>query len=134
MCMLSHVMSCPTLCDPMDYSPPGSSVRGIFQARILEWVAMPSSKGSSQPRDQTRGSCISDGVLYKYQLSLSDLMLQCFPDDTSGKEPTCQCRKHKGCEFDTWVRKIPWRRARQLTPVFLPGESYEQGSLVGYSP
>ena len=40
-----------TLWDPMDYSLPGSSVHGIFQARILEWVAVPSSKGSSQPRD-----------------------------------------------------------------------------------
>ena len=42
-----------TLCDPMDHSPPGSSVHGILQAKILEWVAMPSSKGSSQPRDWT---------------------------------------------------------------------------------
>ena len=39
--------SCPTLCDPMDCSPPGSSVHRILQARILEWVAMPSSGGSS---------------------------------------------------------------------------------------
>ena len=39
--------SCPTLCDPMDYSPPGSSVHGILQARELEWVAISSSKGSS---------------------------------------------------------------------------------------
>ena len=44
---------CLTLCDPMDCSPPGSSVHGILQARILEWVAMPSSRGSSWPRDQT---------------------------------------------------------------------------------
>ena len=44
---------CLTLCDPMDYSPPGSSVLGTFQARILEWVAVPHSKGSPQPRDQT---------------------------------------------------------------------------------
>ena len=43
--------SCLTLCDPMDCSPPGSSVHGILQARTLEWVAMPSSRGSSQPRD-----------------------------------------------------------------------------------
>ena len=43
--------------DPMDYSPPGSSVHGILQARILEWVAMPSSRGSSSPRDQTCISC-----------------------------------------------------------------------------
>ena len=43
--------SCPTLCDPMDCSPPGSSVHGILQARILEWVAISSSRRSSQPRD-----------------------------------------------------------------------------------
>ena len=47
---------CPTLCNPMDCSPPGSSVYGISQARILEWIAISSSRGSSQPRDQT---CIS---------------------------------------------------------------------------
>ena len=40
-----------TLCDPMDYSLPGSSVHGIFQARVLEWVAISFSRGSSQPRD-----------------------------------------------------------------------------------
>ena len=44
---------CLTLCNPVDCSPPGSSVHGILQARVLEWVAMPSSRGSSQPRDQT---------------------------------------------------------------------------------
>ena len=50
--------SCPTLCDPMDYSLPGSSVHGIFQARILEWVAISSSRRSSRPGDWTRVSCI----------------------------------------------------------------------------
>ena len=45
------LQSCLTLCNPMDCSPPGSSVHGILQARILEWVAMPSSRGSSWPRD-----------------------------------------------------------------------------------
>ena len=50
---------CLTLCDPMDFSPPGSSVHEILQARILERVAMPSSRGSSQPRDQTQVSCIA---------------------------------------------------------------------------
>ena len=58
----------------------------------------------------------------------------CFPDGTSGKEPTCQCRRRERCEFDPWVRKIPWRRARQPTPVFLPGESHGWRSLVVYSP
>ena len=42
---------CPTLCDPMVYSLPGFSIHGIIQARILEWVAIPFSRGSSQPRD-----------------------------------------------------------------------------------
>ena len=51
--------SCPTLCDPMDGSPPGSSVHGILQAKILEWVAIPFSRGSSQPRDRTWVSCIT---------------------------------------------------------------------------
>ena len=51
--------SCPTLCNSMDCSPPGSSVHGILQARILKWVAIPSSRGSSQPRDQTHLSHIS---------------------------------------------------------------------------
>ena len=51
--------SCPTLCDPMDCSPPGSSVHGILQSRILEWVVMPSSRGSSQPRYRT---CVSRTV------------------------------------------------------------------------
>ena len=46
--------SCPTLCDRMDYSPPGFSVHGILQARILEWIAMPFSRWSSRPRDQTQ--------------------------------------------------------------------------------
>ena len=45
--------SCPTLCDPTDYSPTGSSLHGIFQARALEWVAISFSRGSSQPRDRT---------------------------------------------------------------------------------
>ena len=49
---------CPTLCSPMNCSPPDSSVHGIFQARILEWVAIPFSQGSSQPRDQTQVSHI----------------------------------------------------------------------------
>ena len=47
------LQSCLTLCDRMNCSPPGSSVHGISQARILEWVAMPSSRGSSRPSDQT---------------------------------------------------------------------------------
>ena len=53
---------------------------------------------------------------------------------SSGKEPSCQSRRCKRCEFDPWARKMPWRRAWQLTPVFLPGESHGQRSLTSYSP
>ena len=53
------LQSCPTLCDPMDCSPPGSPVGGILQERILEWVVMPFSKGSSWPRIQTHISYLS---------------------------------------------------------------------------
>ena len=59
LCFVLVTQSCLTLCDPMNYSPPGSSALGIFQERILEWVAMPSSRGSSQPRDRTQVSCIA---------------------------------------------------------------------------
>ena len=51
--------SCPTLCDPVDYRPPASSVHGISQARILEWGAISFSRGSSWPRDRTWVSCIA---------------------------------------------------------------------------
>ena len=60
MCLLlSHVW----LCDPMDCSPPGSSVHWISRARILEWGAIPFSRGSSWPRDQTQVSCIAGRFL-----------------------------------------------------------------------
>ena len=72
LCCAQSLQLCPTLCDPMDHSLLGSSVHGILQARILEWVAMPSSRGSSPPRDRTQVSyvsCIGRQVLY-HQLQL----------------------------------------------------------------
>jgi len=57
-----------------------------------------------------------------------------FPGGTSGKESSCQCRRHKRRTFNPWVRKVPWRRAWQPTPIFLPGESHGQRNLVGYGP
>ena len=56
--------SCPTLCGPIDCSPPESSVHGIFQARVLEWVAISFSRGSSRPRDQTQVSSHCRQMLY----------------------------------------------------------------------
>ena len=54
-----------------------------------------------------------------------------FPGDANGKESAYQHRRHKKSGFDTWVRKIPWRRAWQSTPVLLPGESNGQRSQIG---
>ena len=58
-CVCVWAQSCPTLCNPMNCSLPGSFVHGIFQAGIREWVAMPFSRGSSRPRDRSGVSCIS---------------------------------------------------------------------------
>ena len=96
----------PTPSYPMDCSLPGSSVHGILQARVLEG-------------DRAHQICVR---------------LFCFPGGAGGKEPVCQCRRWKRGGFNPWVRMIPWRRTWQPTPVFLPGESHGQRSLVGYSP
>ena len=70
---MSVAQSCLTLCDLMDCSPPGSSVHGILQARILEWLASPFSRGSSWPKDQTQSPVLQADSL---------------PSETSGKEIT----------------------------------------------
>ena len=142
--------SCLTLCDPRDCSPPGSSVHGIFQARVLEWVAISFSRGSSQLRDWTLVSCIAGRhftiwatrEVLKFHLSCAlalTIMMDkeshlTNPGGTSGKEPNCQGRRHNRHRFYPWVRKSPWRRWWQPTPVSLPGKSLGQRSLLGYSP
>ena len=57
----------------------------------------------------------------------------CFPGGSRGKEPTCQCKRHKRHGFNPWVQKIPWRRKWQPTSVFLPEKSHGQRSLMGYT-
>ena len=57
-----------------------------------------------------------------------------FPGGASGKESASQFRRHTRPRFYPWVEKIPWKKAWQPTPGFLPGESYGQRSLVGYNP
>ena len=59
MCVCAVAQSCLTLCDPINYSPPDSSVCGILQVRTMEWVVISFSRGSSQPRDWTQVSCIA---------------------------------------------------------------------------
>ena len=139
----------------MDYGPPGSSVYGISQARILVWVAIPFSRGSFQPKDWTRASLnpspssqhqsaacgweswgmegVSSFLLWPLKLGLIYL-LKGFLGGASGKEPSCQWKRHKRSGFNPWVRKIPWRRAWPPTPVFLPGELHGQRSLSSYCP
>ena len=77
--------SCPTLCNPIDYSRPGSSVHGISQARILEWVAILFSRGSSRPRDQTQVYCIAGIFFIKcvHAKSLESFLTLCNPMDHS---------------------------------------------------
>ena len=91
MLVCMYAQSYLTLCDPMDCSPPGSSVHGIFQASTLEWVAISYSRGSSQPRDGTWVSCIDRQTVFHcatwealimlilgYFILYSDLCLQIF--------------------------------------------------------
>ena len=117
---------CQTLCDPMDCSPPGSSVPGIFQARILEHVAMFSSRGSSQLRDQTHISCLlhwQAGSLPLVQCgkqpkrrSASNLVL----------ETVCTSLGHSAwclyqltnrlvfCEWEVQINEWYWKQSRKL--------------------
>ena len=95
-----------------------SSVHGIFQVRIPERAAFSYSKGPSWSRDQTHVSC-TVGFFTLWA--------------TREAPSTCQCRRCQRLSFDSWVRKIPWRRKWQPIPVFQLGESHGQRSLVGYS-
>ena len=70
LCMCEVAQSCPTLCDPVDCSLPGSSLHGILQARILEWVAMSFSRASSQPRGRTWVSRIVGRRFYLWVTSI----------------------------------------------------------------
>ena len=64
---------------------------------------------------------------------LTGSLVMGFPGGASGKEPSCQGRRGKRCGFDPWFEKIPWKRAWQPTPEFLPGESHGERSLAGYT-
>ena len=79
LCSVSVTKSCPTICDPTDCSPPGSSVHGILQARILEWAAIPFSRESSQPGDRTQVSCIKGRffTIWAAREALSSVSLPC---------------------------------------------------------
>ena len=108
MSVFSVAQSCPALCSPLDCSLPGSSARGIFQARILEWVTIPFSRGSSRPRDQTRISCVSctDRRVLCHEHHLGSLYLD-----------------EKGA-------KLPLRKKGQSAPPKTPGFPYHLDGLL----
>ena len=144
--LLSYV----PLCNSMDGSLPESFVYGIFQTRILEQVAISYSRGSSWPRDPSCipfSFCIGRQILHHWTTWKTHLLLYNIQKPSLNLisseysfqtiwnfSPACQCRRCKRCGFDPWVEKIPWRRKRQPTPVFLPGESHEERSVAGYCP
>ena len=88
------IQLCLTVCEPMDCSPPGSSVHVILQARILEWTAIPLTKGSSQPTDGTQVSCISGRfftvcfTIWATQELLPVVPLQCKSDHVTSLHKT----------------------------------------------
>ena len=94
--------SCPTLPDPMDCSPPGSSVRGILQARILEQVAAPSSRGSSWPRDRSWVSRIGRRILYHWA-PREALTMWLYPHSTLDLRLFCLVRS-------IWRWSLPYSR------------------------
>ena len=79
-------------------------------------------------------SCFCEFLEGREYVFLSSSFPWGLPGGASVKEPACYCRGLKRCGFNPWVGMIPWRRAWQPTPVFLPGESHGRRSLVGYSP
>ena len=120
----------------MDYGLPGFSVRGLLQARIVEWVVIPFSRGSSRPTAQTWVSCIL------YHLSHQGLALTLLVNSQiltiSWASLVAQLVKNLPAMQETWVQfpvgKSPWRRKWQPTPVLLPGEFHGQRSQTGCSP
>ena len=141
------LQSCPTLCDPLGCSLSGSSVHGILQARTLECVAVPSSRGSSWPRDWTHVStCIGRWTLYHYFSpfwSTKHHWMACYPNrrirfnESSNNLSFISCRViHSTGLIRTYSKSIHLTRTMRWhpTPVLLPGKSHGWRSLVGCSP
>ena len=102
--------SCLTFCDPMDCSSPGSCVHGISQARILEWVAISFSKGSSQPKDQTCVSCIGQQILYRGATWEAFYFLNIFLPKTflSPLNQNISFKKSRICMFCSYKWYLEW--------------------------
>ena len=98
-----YAQSCPTLCNSMDHSPPGSSVHGIFQARILEWGAIPLSRVSSRPRGWTHVFCIAGRFFTTAPLSQTQKSSAGFHSLWHGVVFCCGCPSHSFGVFSNAV-------------------------------
>ena len=145
--------SCLTLCEPMNCNSPSSSVHGIFQARIMGWVDIPFSRGSSQPKDWTHISCIAGRFFtiwdtrealrfWYYQMTLWEKAMTphsstlawkiLWMEEPGGLQSMGSLRvRHDWATSHSLFTSMHWRRKWQPTPVFLPGESQGRGCLVG---
>ena len=139
--------SCPILCNLMGCSLPSSwnfpgKNTGAGCHFLLQGIFP--TQGSNLGLLHCRQTlyCLShQGSLVEIVLLSSFCLLRCFTCQekgfaagASGKEPVCQSRRPKGYRFYPWIGKMPWKRAEQPPPVFMPGESHGQRSLVSYSP
>ena len=127
-CLSWHYVQ--VFCDPMGCSSPVSSVHGTSQTKILEWVAISFSRGSSRPRDQSCTSCVGRGTLHHWAAGQAPSRLT--------PQPSKHClfawayslvaqlvkNQHRRPGFNPWVGKIPRRRERLPTPPFWPRESH----------
>ena len=120
----------------MDKEAWRAAVHGVAksQARLSDWAELNwtdtarcwkilKCEGKLLPYGKIRAAKRKHEIWYAWERG--------FLGGANGKETACQCRR---CGFSPWVGKIPWRRERQPTPGFLPGESHEQRSCAGYNP
>ena len=86
------------------------------------------------PGNNSKELNVKTHFFFFFLVILKFLYIYGFLGGASGKESACQYRRHKRCRFNPWVRKIPWNKKWQPTPVFLPGKFHGRRSLVGYDP
>jgi len=131
----SHLVaqSCLTLCNPMDYSLPGSSVHGIFQAIVLEWIAISFSRGSSQPRDRTRVSRI---VQFSSVQSLSHVWFFATPWIAALQASLSMHNSRSSLRLTSIESVMPSSHLILCRPLFLlppnPSESFPMSQLFAW--
>ena len=146
MCVLCLApQSCPTLCSPMDCSPPGSSVHGDSPGKntgvgchaLLQAIfpTQGSNPGLPNCRQIIIWASRELSIIFLPRARLVCMMIYTVSTRwLRGKESTRQFRGQRRCRVSPWVRRTPWRRKRQPTPIFLTGKSHGERSLAGYSP